>query len=66
VRISSRYSTAAAAAAAVGLGWLFGFTRVPVVGELAEGGYKVFAWFRTDLTRGVGVDELIARRSKTK
>ena len=56
--------TAAFAAAyeAVGLGWLFGFTRVPVVGPLAEAGYKVFARFRTDVTRGVGVDELIARR----
>ena len=41
---------------------LFGFTRVPVVGPLAEAGYKVFARFRTDVTRGVGVDELIARR----
>ena len=56
--------TAAFAAAyeAVGLGWLFGFTRVPVVGPLAEAGYKVFARFRTDVTRGMGVDELIARR----
>jgi hypothetical protein len=35
---------------------------VPVVGPLAEAGYKVFARFRTDVTRGVGVDELIARR----
>ena len=46
----------------VGLGALFAFTRMPVVGPLVELGYSLFAQVRTRLTRGASLDALSARR----
>mmetsp|Transcript_29372 Transcript_29372/g.32519 ORF Transcript_29372/g.32519 Transcript_29372/m.32519 type:complete len:222 (+) Transcript_29372:52-717(+) len=43
----------------VGLGWLFGITRVPILNWLADRGYDLFAKYRTNITRGQSVDTLI-------
>lgn len=45
----------------VGLGWVFALTRIPLVGKVADAAYKGFARFRTDLTRGAPVDDIITR-----
>ena len=45
----------------VGLGWLFVITKWPVFRELADFGYRIFAKYRTRLTRGgKSVPELVA------
>lgn len=41
------------------LGWVFALTRTPLIGKMADAAYKVFARFRTDLTRGAPVDDII-------
>jgi len=43
----------------VGLGWLFSITRVPVFSWLADRGYDLFAKYRTVITRGKSVDNLV-------
>jgi predicted DCC family thiol-disulfide oxidoreductase YuxK len=47
----------------VGFGWLFTAARLPIVGSLVDGAYLIFAAFRTSLTRGKSVQELIAERN---
>ena len=48
----------------VGLGWLFSWTRVPLIGAVVDQVYKVWASYRTNLTRGVDVEELIHKRNE--
>ena len=49
----------------VGLGWLFSWTRLPGIGAVVDQVYKYWAAYRTNLTRGVDVNELIAKRNET-
>jgi len=44
----------------VGLGWLFSISKVPGLKQLLDIGYVVFARYRTNITRGQPVDEIIA------
>jgi len=48
---------------AVGLGWLFTATRMPLIGPLIDTGYKLFAAIRTDVTRGRRLRDLIAEHT---
>jgi predicted DCC family thiol-disulfide oxidoreductase YuxK len=43
----------------VNLGWLFRVTTWPVVKQIVEMGYIIFAKYRTNLTRGASVDTLV-------
>ena len=43
----------------IGLGWLYGFTRYPVIKPIIDKLYDTWAVYRTDLTRGTPVDVLI-------
>eukprot|EP00980_Cylindrotheca_fusiformis_P002170 scaffold497_cov97-Cylindrotheca_fusiformis.AAC.1 len=43
----------------VGLGWLFKFTEWPVLKNIVRWGYDVFARYRTNVTRGSSLEELI-------
>ena len=49
-----------AAYEAVGFGWLFGLTKLPLVGRLLGAGYAAFARVRTNLTRGRALADLLA------
>lgn len=44
----------------VGLGWLFKFTEWPIFKPAVNAGYKLFANYRTNITRGSSLDELIS------
>ena len=48
----------------VGLGWLFSWTRLPFIGSFVDQVYNFWAKYRTNMTRGTNVDELIAKRNK--
>lgn len=51
----------------VGLGWLFTFTNIPVLNNIAEIGYIMFAKYRTYFTRGgVSLDELVKTYEEKK
>lgn len=43
----------------VNLGWAFQFITWPIFAPLVKWGYKLFAKYRTNLTRGTSVDELV-------
>ena len=43
----------------VKLGWLFKITTWPIVKNIVDVGYKVFAKYRTNLTRGASVETLV-------
>jgi predicted DCC family thiol-disulfide oxidoreductase YuxK len=43
----------------VGLGWLFAITSWPVFQTLFDAGYDVFAKYRTQVTRGSRMEDLI-------
>lgn len=43
----------------VGLGWLWGIYNIPGVKQVFNWGYDVFAKYRTRLTRGSTLDELV-------
>jgi len=43
----------------VNLGWLFKVTTWPVVKQLVEVGYTLFAKYRTNVTRGASIDTLV-------
>jgi len=47
----------------IGLGWLYGFTRYPVIKPIIDKLYDTWAVYRTDLTRGTPVDVLIQQRN---
>lgn len=49
---------------AIGLGWLYGFTKYPVIKPIMDSLYDSWAVYRTDLTRGTPVDVLIQERNK--
>ena len=44
----------------VGLGWVFAPLAWPLVGEVIERAYELFATVRTDLTRGESLERLVA------
>ena len=44
----------------VGLGWLFEITQWPVIGQLIDFAYAIFATIRTDVTRGRRLGDLVA------
>ena len=50
----------------VELGWLFKFTEWPVFKSIVDIGYKLFAKYRTNLTRGSSLDELISAYEEKK
>lgn len=50
----------------VGLGWLFKFTEWPVFLTVVEVGYNVFAKYRTNITRGSSLDDLISAYEEKK
>ncbi len=43
----------------VKLGWLFKITTWPIVKNIVDVGYKVFAKYRTNLTRGASIETLV-------
>ncbi|KAL7532292.1 hypothetical protein ACHAXR_004539 [Thalassiosira sp. AJA248-18] len=43
----------------VGLGWLFKFTEWPVMKPVVRWGYEMFAKYRTHVTRGSSLEDLI-------
>ena len=43
----------------VGLGWLFAITQWPILSSIVGLGYDIFAKYRTYITRGSSVDELV-------
>ena len=43
----------------VNLGWLFRITTWPIVKQIVEMGYILFAKYRTNLTRGATIDTLV-------
>jgi len=45
----------------VGLGWLFRVTTWPIVKQLVNVGYDLFAKYRTNITRGASIDTLVAQ-----
>lgn len=49
---------------AIGLGWLYGFTKYPYIKPIIDKLYDSWAVYRTDLTRGTPVDVLIQQRNK--
>ena len=48
------------------LGWLFKFTEWPVFKTAVEAGYNVFAKYRTNITRGSSLDDLISAYEEKK
>lgn len=48
----------------IGLGYLYSFTKIPVLGQLADKVYRFWAKYRTNLTRGVNLDALIKERNE--
>ena len=50
----------------VGLGWLFKFIEWPVFKPAVDIGYKLFAKYRTNITRGSSLDELISAYEQKK
>ena len=47
-------------------GWVWGMTKLPIIGELSSSLYDLFARIRTPLTRGSPVEELIEKHYKQK
>jgi predicted DCC family thiol-disulfide oxidoreductase YuxK len=43
----------------VGLGWLFKFTEWPVIKTVVRWGYVAFARYRTNVTRGSSLEDLV-------
>lgn len=43
----------------VGLGWVYAFTRVPLLRWFANKLYSLFARYRTEITRGATLEDLI-------
>jgi len=43
----------------VGLGWLFKISTWPVFKQIFEVGYNLFAKYRTNITRGAGIEDLV-------
>jgi predicted DCC family thiol-disulfide oxidoreductase YuxK len=52
----------------VGLGWIFHFTKLPVIGPFVDAVYNRWAHYRTQLTRGNSLEQLLKEheeRSRT-
>ena len=58
-KVVSGVSVFALAYEQVKLGWLFKITTWPIVKNIVDVGYKVFAKYRTNLTRGASVETLV-------
>jgi len=50
----------------VNLGWLFQVTTLPIVKQIVELGYIIFAKYRTSLTRGASIDALVEQYEARK
>lgn len=50
----------------VGLGWLFTITQWPIMKSLFDFGYSVFAKYRTIVTRGTRLDNLVQAYEEKK
>ena len=50
----------------VQLGWLFKVTTWPIVKQLVDVGYNIFAKYRTNLTRGASVETLVQQYEEKK
>lgn len=50
----------------VQLGWLFKITTWPIVKQLVDIGYNIFAKYRTNLTRGASVEMLVQQYEEKK
>ena len=48
----------------VGLGWLFKFTEWRIMKPVVQWGYEVFAKYRTVVTRGASLEDLIIAKKK--
>ena len=48
---------------AVGLGWVFAFTKLWLIKPIVDRLYILWAAYRTDLTRGENVNEIIRKRN---
>ena len=49
---------------AIGLGWMYSFVKIPVLKGVVNYVYDSWAKYRTDLTRGESVDDLIKKRNE--
>lgn len=47
----------------IGLGYLYSFITLPIVGPLVDRIYKYWAKYRTNLTRGISIDDLVRQRN---
>uniref|UniRef100_A0A7S4VTY4 DUF393 domain-containing protein n=1 Tax=Ditylum brightwellii TaxID=49249 RepID=A0A7S4VTY4_9STRA len=50
----------------VGLGWLFAVTKYPILKQLSNLGYDLFAKYRTNITRGQKLESLIKMYEEKK
>jgi predicted DCC family thiol-disulfide oxidoreductase YuxK len=50
----------------VGLGWLWGIYNIPVAKQVCNFGYDIFAKYRTRLTRGSSLEELVQLHMEKK
>jgi len=50
----------------VGLGWLFRFTEWRIMKPVVRWGYEVFAKYRTNITRGSTLDDLVGAHNAKK
>jgi len=48
----------------LGIGWVYAITNWPIFGPFADSLYKFWAVYRTNLTRGVGLEELFRKRAE--
>jgi predicted DCC family thiol-disulfide oxidoreductase YuxK len=46
----------------LGIGWVYAITSWPLLGPIFDSVYKSWAMYRTNLTRGVSLDELVRER----
>lgn len=48
----------------LGMGWVYSFTRIPILGAIAEAIYAVWAKFRLALTGRPSLEKIIAERQQ--
>jgi predicted DCC family thiol-disulfide oxidoreductase YuxK len=49
----------------LGMGWLYSFTKLPIIGAIAEAIYQIWAKWRLKLTGRPSLEQIIAEREKT-
>ena len=50
----------------VNLGWLYAFTKLPLIGTLVDRAYYLWAEYRTTITRGESLSSIFDRRRTAK